>query len=271
MSSVLIILFLKSLLFAVLFGLTYLVWKTYQKQKWNQILKEKQVKSGKIELLGVRYRTSYVLISVFFFVFFVTLNSPLSVANVLDTVTSAETYMMSDSLSGADLIYRSVDPDTSDIYIVEMNTQLEEYEFNLFGSSNNDDLADYYEYKVNVLEEVYATTSTMFTEESSKVILSETTSITYQSMPTSSFFMDSVVGYESAANIQYGEVYLIVGGYVTSSEVDSDDIIDSRLSNDNYIYTYHAILLEGYDTSKSLLEQSEEIRRIVEEFTKDLP
>lgn len=265
----LILFLLKAILIVSLMGASYYIFKTYQNQKWNQILKNGQKSSGIIELLPVKYRVSYSLILVLFFVFFFTLNSPLSVANVISTVGSSETYTLSDSSVERYFNDYETNPDDQDIYIVRMKYPVEEYKFNLFRATSSDQITNFYEYQVDVLEEVYATTATMFTENNSTVVLSKTTSLTLETNSGINVITD--LSSTSAENINSNEVYLIVGGYVTSNDVKDGDLIDYRLSDDNYIYTYEAILLDGYDLSKSLLEQSSEIKSIVEEMTKDLP
>lgn len=260
-----IIIALKALIVIALMVVGYFVWYAYQRQSWNQTLTNIQKRSGKVELLKVKYRSSYVMIIVFFFVFFFTLNSPIQMGNAINNVNPVNLFTTKESR--IEEIVEAINPEEGDIYIVKMTSNASAYEFNIISNNANDDFTDYYEYSVDVVEEVYANTATMFTSVNSKVILSEAVTLSYSAgSSVNDLALENVY---SGSDISRSEVYLIIGDYVTLEE--QEQYTDQRLDRANYIYTYEAILLEGYVLSKPLSEQSAEIRAIVEKYTKDLP
>lgn len=64
--------------------------------------------------------------------------------------------------------------------------------------------------------------------------------------------------------LKVGKVYLIISNY--SSPEEAKGFTDPRAQEGDYFRVPKAILLDGYDKTKGLHEQSEEIREIVNEY-----
>lgn len=263
MSEIIIIL-LKVIIAVSVVGFVYYLWKTRSTKNWNNLLRNKQIESGTIELKVNRYRLNYIMLGILMVVTFFTLRSPLEVASILNGSVITDSFATRSYDAQVESLTAAIGAEEGNVYIVEMKQRTDTEEFHILTATNSSDLADYYTYKVDVVEEVYATDAVMFSSQNSTVILEQAYTLSLSG--TSNIEYGSVI---QGDEIQYSDIYLIVGGYIDNLE--ANQLEDERLQDGLYVFTWEAILLEGYDKSKPLSEQSEDIRRIVEEYTKDLP
>lgn len=269
-----LVIMLKITIIFSLIVIIYLFWKTYTTHKWNRLLTKKQTESNIVELQQVNHRPRYAFMSAVIIFLFVAVSSPIAIIESINTLQFG--MMMNDSVD-RDILTADEHIDylmnsaydqmkNEDIMIVQIDSYGAIDEYNILYNKVNDELVDYVNYDVRLLEQVYSRTSdTLEIDEFSDSALnlkvtSETAAFTYN-VSYSSLQIGT-----SSTSLEYNEVYLIVGGYYTEEE--ANQFTDYRLRGEDYLYTWEAILLEGYDVTKSLENQNNKIKLILEEYTK---
>ena len=260
------IILLRVLLITGVIVIGYMLWKTYSTQKWNRLLRKKQEKSGLIELRRLGYKKNYATIAVTFLFLFVSIANPIAMINLLSgeanmfSLRDADTQMIGDDYYFRTLT-NNIDSNEGGVYIVEVK-DMDVDNFNILYDSVNSEPTNVVTVDAEVVAELYYATSALPVNNTSFKLASTTQAI--------NFNVDSLNGleYDYMSKIEHSEVYLLIGNYVSVHEGNLNS--DPRYQEGDYILTWEVIFLEGYDLSKGYDEQSEDIKRIIEEYTKDL-
>lgn len=240
---------------------------TLNKMKWNNLLLNKQKQSGHVELRKVDYKPNYATMSLLILFMFVSVANPVGVANTMESVTNLDINLgmrNEDSTSPEDdikALMNNLNPTNGGVFIVEVEGLDSVEEFNLMQIGAN--AVDYNVYSTTMLESYTVRTTSEDIDFSSYNMKMEAETVSYMySMNDSTSELADI----SNQAMQSTGVYMVIGQYVNSEFYD--DFQDERLRDGEFILSWQVILLEGYDVSKSVNEQSEEIRKIIEAYTK---
>jgi hypothetical protein len=256
-----VIILLKTLVVLLFARIMYVLWQVYMQLKWNRLLYNKQKEQDHIELLQVNYVPRLSGLVVVMVILIMVINTP---ANTIDTISNFSLAMHDEEPLTATVeeqiaeLMGNIEQNDGDVYIIEVNALNNIENYNILYNTVDDALVDYYNYDVDVVEVLYGTS---FSVSNESLILSENYVTNVQVTST------EVYKTYTASTLEDNAVYLVIGGYVTSTTNTYSDV---RLDDQEFIFTWEAILLEGYDVTKSLEEQSQSIQDIVYEYTQHL-
>jgi hypothetical protein len=231
----LIIILLKTLIVVGTIFIIYNIWKVIQSKKWEGLLEDAQ-KSKQILLKRSNYKKNYISITLLVVLLLFSINNPRNIVEVFDQYNA---YMDADGV----IVEQKA-------YIIEVDEVDVEY-YSILTNAASDQVADIYEANAVVAEDLSNTVDSL-----EGLSLNVMYSAQVEPMITSILNIDS-------KDLKAGSTYLVIGNYI---EQDSEySFMDHTVNDGGYFYTVMLIELIGYDPSKSLTEQSEEIQRLIED------
>jgi len=254
----LIVILLKSIIGLGLLFVMGMVFKTYVDLKWNRLLYNKQKEHGEIVLEPINYKPRIGGLVAVIVVMMIVVNAPSGlIDNLSGFMMLADQSPYSTEENIIDLM-NQVEYENGDIYIVQVRTLNDIESYNILYNTVDDEIVDYYNYEVSMVDQLYG--SSTLTGVTS-MITTGNTAITFE------LTEDLEYSYLKSVPLSTQKVYLVIGGFVDDS---NNEFSDNRLNEGEFIFTWEVILLEGYDVSKELNEQTQEIQDIVYEYTQHL-